>query len=330
MSLLYPDVLAKENLQGIGITIANDIKDILDSGVIDVNLGITEVNTNINQVLGGPISVNDGIADNGCLRVCPVSVNGLFCDIGLVNGFPTATGNGVANSGTLRTVIANNNDPIDVNVDSQTSNIATNLVQVNGAGIDNVGASLQVSLGNIDGNPVDLNIGDPGAGTLRVVEAQRSRTLLNKLLRNGINPNMTGNYTLTPPQDFIYTSTADSTYILRMILLIEDNNNTIQMERYGGIPGGLTNGIRIFINSGGKTYIEDTPILTNSDWANLCYDTDIEIIGAGNDTFTIRWSFNRGNINGLRLDNGDSFGLELSDNFTGLIKHRCYIQGYTP
>lgn len=139
--------------------------------------------------------------------------------------------------------------------------------------------------------------------------------------------NAIGDYSVTPA-DFKFTATV-KTYIGRMIVFIEDGSG-FRVERYASLAAALPNGILVFLrrNGGVKEYINDGfPITTNGRWSSLCFDVSYLQFGAGDESLTIRWSFNKAGIP-IKLLPGDEIGVELNDNFTGIIAHLFTIQGY--
>lgn len=118
--------------------------------------------------------------------------------------------------------------------------------------------------------------------------------------------------------------------IHRMIVTIEDDNNTIVPSKYGGVTA-LSNGINVTVeNATGTLYsLTAFPITTNGEWASHCHDLIRHDWGSGNDINTIRWTFSKSGAP-VYLDGrkGEFLKIALDDVFTGIITHRFVVQGY--
>lgn len=105
-------------------------------------------------------------------------------------------------------------------------------------------------------------------------------------------------------------------------VLIEDTGVTA--ENYGGIVGGLTNGVTGYILKADSTLIPwfaQLPVRQNSDWTAYC-DSTRSGYGAGSDALRFVYDFQREGP-GLALYPGDEGGLIINDDCTTLIKHHC-------
>jgi hypothetical protein len=143
----------------------------------------------------------------------------------------------------------------------------------------------------------------------------------------GVTIQATGDYSVTST-DFKIIASRNETFISRVIIKISDATIS-SYEDYGGLSA-LTNGVLFFVKRAetNKEYInQGFPIISNGDYVSLMYDGQI-LSGGGNDYFTARWSFNKSSQNGIVLNENDEFGMELSDDFTGLITHTFNVQGY--
>ena len=70
-------------------------------------------------------------------------------------------------------------------------------------------------------------------------------------------------------------------------------------------------------------------VLTNPDWATICYDARVDDYGSGDGQLTARFTFlNTGKFMELVGDDGDEFAIYFNDDFTTLNSHRFMVQGY--
>jgi len=144
------------------------------------------------------------------------------------------------------------------------------------------------------------------------------------------NANANGNY-VTPTDFKVVPGAGQILRIARFILMVEDSGS-FDSGYYGNgltLTNGLKpyverNGVRQYIVSGGQP-----PILTSGDVAGFCHDLDLRSWGSGNQFLTARWTLTKaGQFLRLDGDNNDEWGVELQDDFSGLVKHRFMVQGY--
>ena len=144
-----------------------------------------------------------------------------------------------------------------------------------------------------------------------------------------------GNY-LAVPDTFEWVPNAHrKANIARMLVLIEDDAN-FGASAYGGIVGGLVNGVRIVVRDSlnGDALVAELdggePVYTNTDWAGLCHDFTPFVFGTGqnNQVGTVRWTFARATAP-LFLDGakGHYLSVELNDDLSTLVDHRFLVQG---
>lgn len=122
----------------------------------------------------------------------------------------------------------------------------------------------------------------------------------------------------------------DVYHIERLIGTLEDGNNTITYDKYGGITA-LTNGILVRkYNHDTNTVLYDYtnahPVESNADWASHCHDADIKIVGAGSDFAGFRWTF----AQPICLDaaNNEELQIWITDDLTGLTHQHFKVDGY--
>jgi len=118
-----------------------------------------------------------------------------------------------------------------------------------------------------------------------------------------------------------------SLQITRTLVYIEDNN-PMRVERYGGLSDPLTNGIAMWHERDGDIVQEmldpDVPIKTNGDWAAYAGDLrSINLGQPGNNALVAKWETDEP----LVIGPNEAIVIDLSDDFTGLLKHYFVFQG---
>ena len=234
-------------------------------------------------------------------------------DIETVKEVPISTNTGESDDGTLRVMLAADLTP------AGSSAVNTNLKTLNGF-------------------TVDLFTGATNTGTQRMVLSNDYKstcttigptyTIFNTPLKYVDILDAADDYS-GADTNFIYTATADNTYVTRMLVYYEDND-VFFPDGYGPSPA-LTNGIFIYwnIDSVETIFNEDLPIKTNGLWNTICHDNQYLDYGSSNEALKIQISFkDRISPSGLLLNTGDSFGVRLHDNFAFLVHQYFTIQGY--
>lgn len=139
-----------------------------------------------------------------------------------------------------------------------------------------------------------------------------------------------GDYSDTPELFKIQPPSNEIYIISRMIVMIRDTN--ISAEKYGGIVGGLTNGINVDERVESKIdedLLGGFNVKSNADWARVSYDVDLKSWGPGDEMIVMRWSFDKSGVP-LKLDGYKSGRLVVtcSDDLTGLASHTFLVQGF--
>jgi len=140
-----------------------------------------------------------------------------------------------------------------------------------------------------------------------------------------------GDYSVTPTDFFIQPASGEIFILHRMLVMIEDSSGMAARD-YGNIANGLTNGIAIGTFRDGvlvNQLTQNTPILTNGEWARPCHDVDLKTWSTGNEVLTVRWTFEKSG-KPITLNGGkkESFRVTLNDDLTGLVEHTFHVQGY--
>lgn len=145
-------------------------------------------------------------------------------------------------------------------------------------------------------------------------------------IKNAGSPDMNIDGSSTPVAFTAGPGSGKKWYVTRMLLTIEDEN--ISHTKFGGIAGGLTNGVDIKITENGTERDLATSIIkTNTAFYQLCYDINIE--SAVTDILAMRWTFLKGGTS-LQFKNttSDNLKIIINDNLTSLISFQAIIQGY--
>lgn len=142
--------------------------------------------------------------------------------------------------------------------------------------------------------------------------------------------NAIGDYSLTPTKFLIKPAPGEVFTIARMLGHVEDSG-TFDSGSYGnGIV--LTNGITVSYKCGVREVdlMDGMSVITNADWAGVCYDVNISSFGLGNEYLNFRWTFEKtGTWIELNGDYGDELCVNLNDNFTALVGQYFTVQGYS-
>lgn len=139
---------------------------------------------------------------------------------------------------------------------------------------------------------------------------------------------MNADYSVTPGR-FVLEAVGGRLWLERMMFFLTDAGN-FAVDDYGTLPA-LTNGVELFVEDSEGTQILDllsgSPIMTNGGWSSRCYDVRYDSFGTGDNALSARWTFSRSGVP-LQLDEGSKLVMRVSDNLSGLTRHRVNIQGY--
>lgn len=120
--------------------------------------------------------------------------------------------------------------------------------------------------------------------------------------------------------------------IVRLIPYVRDNA-ALDPADFGGIGGGLTNGVKFYVTDENDVQIVDLldglPIKTNAEWSRVMYDVRIDRVGVGDDCLSGRWTFAKFMTgNGLHLSNGEKLVCEVQDDLSSLVDFSVTIEGH--
>ena len=144
--------------------------------------------------------------------------------------------------------------------------------------------------------------------------------------------NATGDFSGGADIFYIQPPAGDIYRISDLILSIEDGNDTMRWNYYGGIGSELTNGIRVRIQDTGGTIVDldgGEAIKSNADWGSHCGEINLRVEAIGNDFLNARWSFGESGQH-IRLDGDNSERLEVvvNDDFSDLVSQYFKVNGY--
>lgn len=138
----------------------------------------------------------------------------------------------------------------------------------------------------------------------------------------------TGNYSVTPA-DFHYISTAK--YELYSLLITISDNATFNQGDYGGIVGGLTNGVKLFIYNAnlGLTIplLGGNAVKKNYEWITLTHDTILTTFSGTAQTLMVNFDMIQDYGQPIHMEPGDKFIVRVNDDLTTLVSHTFGIRG---
>lgn len=150
------------------------------------------------------------------------------------------------------------------------------------------------------------------------------------LVRNGASADMNVDGSVTPVH-FDYVAVNDR-YVDRCNFVIIDGG--ITPIKFGGISGGLTNGVLVrVVDSDDATvldFLEGETIKKNADWDFLAGTDNIIENAAGDDHMCIRWTLSKG-MRGkpMYLPIGWKLRFTVQDDLTPITQFRIMVQGTT-
>lgn len=155
-----------------------------------------------------------------------------------------------------------------------------------------------------------------------------------QFIEDNANPgtyNANGNYSVTPAS-FRLSAAADQVIeVHRLIVTIRDGS-AFSAEKYGGITGGLSTGVKIYFRDSDDSLLYDVTgsghaIQANADWGSFCYDVDLKSWGSGDSFLLVRWTAARSFGVPFTIRPGQYVEVYLNDDLSGLIAHYFQMQG---
>lgn len=148
-----------------------------------------------------------------------------------------------------------------------------------------------------------------------------------------------GNFTsATGTGEYFVKSTADECIAVERVIIYVQDTGAIDLEQYGAdisASGSAAAGFGIgmyVINSGSAAtsavldLLDGVRVQTNGEWAGLCYDFNPYNFAAGDDGYTVRWTFGKAG-SPIVIKNGQRIAVRLMGSFSGLTHHRFLFQG---
>lgn len=139
--------------------------------------------------------------------------------------------------------------------------------------------------------------------------------------------NAIGDYSGTPTRFRLIPAAGELIIVNELHIYIEDGG-PLDAGTYGnGLV--LTNGIAVELKQGLVTRnIQGTnPILNNSHWTRVTFNTASMVFGGGNNALAYRWDLKNMYVP-LALSSNDELAIILNDNFTGLVSHSFSARGF--
>lgn len=144
------------------------------------------------------------------------------------------------------------------------------------------------------------------------------------------NYNATGDYS-TGITDFYYQVPSGNIYDLYSLIISVSDNLSFNQGDYGGIVGGLINGVKIVYYS--STFNIERVLLSgiafkkNYEWLQITANTDLTTFAGTAQTLKIIFNIQDDYGQPFHLISGDRFIVRLNDNFTSLVGHTFGIRG---
>ena len=154
---------------------------------------------------------------------------------------------------------------------------------------------------------------------------------LYTFLRNGTGSTSTDmhiNGSVTPV-NFKYTMPEGKAGIIaRVNVHIQDGS--VDPSDFGGINGGITNGVSLKVFDPDDTEIIDFmdghPVVINSEWTHQAGVDMFIHTGAGDDSLSVRWTLSKVGAS-LYLTAGQYIQLTVSDDLSSISEFHIFVQG---
>ncbi len=152
---------------------------------------------------------------------------------------------------------------------------------------------------------------------------------LVQFLKSSGSPDMNINGSSTPVV-FRYTVPAGWSALIHRLNFVMIDNAAMNGHEFGGIGGGLTNGLLIRLenpdNSERRDLLDGVTIKRNGDFATFA---GVDVVHAGgNRGLGIRWTWSKatGGVP-ILLRSGQSVAIEVQDDIRGLLRFNAGVQG---
>lgn len=151
-------------------------------------------------------------------------------------------------------------------------------------------------------------------------------TFVSRNLQNGGSSDLNVDGSVTPVIFSASPPTGKKWFIHSVTLIMEDES--INFTKFGGISGGLTNGIEFRIKEGGEAEKTLGTFKTNGDLHT--FTTDIRLDSAATDLLTLQENVQQIAGTTFELKNADSdvFKVIVNDNLTSIKRFNFLIKGF--
>jgi len=144
------------------------------------------------------------------------------------------------------------------------------------------------------------------------------------------NKSAIGDYSGAAEEWYLEAAAGQRLHVHRLLIGYEDAGGGTA-EEYGNIGSALTNGIELEVRDEDDVVEMDltdsVPIKSNGQWAVVCHDAQRKDWGAGDDLYTVRWTFAKAGDD-ILLQPGWKLVVKLNDSFVGLVSHYFLAQGH--
>lgn len=139
--------------------------------------------------------------------------------------------------------------------------------------------------------------------------------------------NLNGNYSAAPVK-FFFQTPANSIYFIKVLTIQISSPNVFTQENYGGIGGGLVNGVSlsVTINSVEIPLLSGFIFHTNNDWFGITSHIQLHTFSGQTNTLVVEFLMDDWG-SPLIIKGGDRINITLNDDFRALTLHRMTVKG---
>jgi hypothetical protein len=134
------------------------------------------------------------------------------------------------------------------------------------------------------------------------------------------------------PQLFVYSPEVGYQVKLAHLLFTLEDDAAFRAERFAGLSSALTNGLQLFVDSGGGSarvleLTDGVPIKSNAGFARLMHEVRYDSYGSGNSFISAHMQFNTITDEGLVLYEDDRLVVEIDDDLSSVVEFYATVQG---
>lgn len=142
--------------------------------------------------------------------------------------------------------------------------------------------------------------------------------------------NANGNYSASATAFYVQPP-SDRIYLIGTVLIAVSDNANINQTDYGGIAGGLTNGVQGFIKTNGVEVdaFAGNRFKKNIDWYGVGSEVIISTFAGNFQTLSVKFETFADTGGYIKLDgrSGDQLGIRLNDDFSTLMQQVFVARG---